>query len=119
MPIKLKRIYDNYSEDDGVRVLVDRVWPRGISKDSAKLDNWMKEIGPTTELRKWFSHDPDKYEAFKQKYKKELESGDQQAELEKLKEITKDHHKDVTLLYAAKDKEHNQAQVLKEILDHQ
>ncbi|WP_099159333.1 DUF488 domain-containing protein [Virgibacillus ndiopensis] len=119
MPIQLKRIYDSYDEDDGVRVLVDRIWPRGISKENAKLDYWMKEVGPTSDLRKWFGHDPGKYEEFKKKYKEELKSGDQQEELEKLKKITKEHNKSIILLYAAKNKEHNQAQVLKEILDHQ
>jgi len=79
----------------------------------------MKEVGPSNELRKWFGHDPEKYMEFKKRYKKELESGEQQAELQKLKRLTKEHDKNLVLLYAAKDKEHNQAQVLKEILDHQ
>ncbi|WP_106495967.1 DUF488 domain-containing protein [Lentibacillus sp. Marseille-P4043] len=119
MPVNIKRIYEDVSSDDGLRVLVDRVWPRGMSKDKAKLDHWMKEIGPSTELRKWFGHDPDKYDAFKKKYKDELASGDQQIELGKLKEITKEHDKNLTLLFSAKDEKYNQAQVLKEILDHQ
>ncbi|MBY7144804.1 DUF488 family protein [Virgibacillus sp. NKC19-3] len=120
MPVEIKRIYDKGStENDGVRVLVDRVWPRGISKEDAKLDHWMKEIGPSNDLRKWFGHDPDKYEAFKKKYKEELDSGKQQEALAELKEITKERDKNVTLLFAAKDEEHNQARVLKEILDRQ
>ncbi|MGY0694723.1 DUF488 domain-containing protein [Virgibacillus sp. FSP13] len=119
MPVNIKRIYEDVSNDDGVRVLVDRVWPRGMSKEKAKLDHWMKEVGPSTELRKWFGHDPDKYDEFKNKYKDELTSGDQQVELEKLKEIVKEHDKNVTLLFSAKDEKYNQAQVLKEILDHQ
>ncbi len=120
MPVAIKRIYDDQdSKDDGVRVLVDRVWPRGISKDDANLDHWMKEVAPSSELRKWFGHDPDKYKEFKDKYKQELKEGKAQEELEKLKQLTKKHDKHITLLYGAKDEKHNQAQVLKEILDHQ
>ncbi|WP_164667523.1 DUF488 domain-containing protein [Virgibacillus doumboii] len=119
MPVNIKRIYDDVRNTDGVRVLVDRVWPRGMSKEKARLDHWMKEIGPSNELRKWFGHDPDKYEEFKKKYKEELENGEQQEELAKLKKLTKEHNKNVTLLFSAKDEEHNQARVLKEILDHQ
>ncbi|PAV31433.1 hypothetical protein CIL05_01905 [Virgibacillus profundi] len=119
MPVQIKRTYEESNKNDGVRVLVDRIWPRGMSKEDAELDHWMKEVGPSDDLRKWFGHDPNKYEDFKKKYKKELESGDQQEELEKLKDITKKHNKNVTLLYAAKDEKNNQAQVLKEILDHQ
>lgn len=119
MPIQIKRIYDDATSNDELRVLVDRVWPRGISKEKAQLDEWMKEIGPSSELRKWFGHDPEKYSEFKERYKKELESGKQQEELYKLKELTKEHDKNILLLYGAKDERHNQAQVLKEILDHQ
>ncbi|GAB3048247.1 DUF488 domain-containing protein [Virgibacillus ainsalahensis] len=119
MPVKTKRIYEDAEKGDGVRVLVDRVWPRGVSKEDAKLDYWMKEVGPSNDLRKEFGHDPDKFDSFKKKYKEELNSGEQQEELEKLKDITKKHNKHVTLLYAAKDEKNNQAQVLKEILDHQ
>lgn len=117
MSVKLKRIYEDASDDDGFRVLVDRVWPRGISKEKAKLDEWLKEIGPSTDLRKWFNHDPDKYDEFKKKYIEELKDGDQKKDLDQLKDIVHDKsNKTVTLLYAAKDEEHNQAQVLKEIL---
>ncbi|WP_077329412.1 DUF488 domain-containing protein [Virgibacillus siamensis] len=119
MPVQMKRIYEEASEDDGLRVLVDRVWPRGMSKEKAKLDHWMKEIGPSSELRKWFGHDPDKFDDFKERYREELGSGDQHEELRKLKELTKQNDKNVTLLYSAKDKKHNQARILKEILDHQ
>lgn len=119
MPVKLKRIYDEKLSDDGARVLVDRVWPRGMSKEDADLELWCKEVAPSTDLRKWFDHDADKYDEFKKKYKEELEHGDQQKALEELKDLVKKHKKDVTLLYAAKDEEHNQAQVLKEILDRQ
>ncbi|WP_100009803.1 DUF488 domain-containing protein [Lentibacillus sediminis] len=119
MPVALKRIYEEAEKDDGVRILVDRVWPRGMSKDKADLDHWIKEVAPSDDLRKWFGHDPDKYQDFKDRYKEEMKSGEQQEALEKLKEITKSEDKDVTLLFAAKDEEHNQARVLKEILDRQ
>ena len=117
MSVKIKRIYEEPHKNDGIRILVDRIWPRGLSKENAKLDDWMKGVGPSSELRKWFNHDPDKFDEFKQKYKEELKSGTQQKELKKLKDITKRHDKKVTLVYAAKDKENNQAKVLKEILD--
>lgn len=113
MTIKVKRIYDDKAEDDGVRVLVDRVWPRGISKENANLDEWLKKIGPTKELREWFNHDADKYEDFKKKYIKELENNDEQnEELKTLEGIVKDARKDVIILYGAKDEKHNQAVVL-------
>ncbi len=117
MPVQMKRIYEETGTTDGIRVLVDRVWPRGISKEDAHLDHWMKEVGPSNDLRKWFGHDPDKYDTFKKKYKEELENGDQQEELQKLKDLTKQHNKNLTLLFAAKDEQYNQARVLKEILD--
>ena len=89
MTIQIQRIYEN-NQSEGTRILVDRVWPRGISKEDANLDFWLKELAPTTELRKWFNHEPSKFEAFKEKYKQELESGDQQEALNKLKEIYKE-----------------------------
>jgi len=119
MPVNLKRIYEEKTADDGMRILVDRVWPRGLSKEDAAIDLWAKDAAPSPELRKWFNHDADKYNEFKQKYKEELKSGEQQDSLEQLKEAAKKHKKQLTLLYAAKDEQHNQAQVLKEILDHQ
>ncbi|MGJ9383854.1 DUF488 domain-containing protein [Salipaludibacillus sp. CF4.18] len=119
MPVQTKRIYEEANRSDGVRVLVDRVWPRGVSKEDAKLDYWMKEIGPSSDLRKWFGHDPDKYNEFKKKYKQELEEGEQQEELKKLKELTKEHNKNITLVFAAKDEQNNQANVIKEIVDRQ
>lgn len=117
MELKLKRIYEDVSEDDGERILVDRVWPRGVSKEDAKLDEWLKNIGPSTDLRKWFNHDPDKYADFKKKYKEELKDGEQQEDWDKLKKIVHQASGTVTLLFAAKDEEHNQAQVLKELLE--
>ena|SRR5690625_2478628 len=114
--VKLKRIYEDKSNNDGKRILVDRVWPRGVSKEKAGLDEWFKEIGPTKELRQWFDHDPEKFEAFAKKYRKELQSGEQKASYDKLKEIEK-NNETITLVFSAKDEKHNQAQVLKDMLD--
>ena len=120
MVIQVKRIYDEPQKKDGIRILVDRIWPRGVSKEDAKVDEWVKEVGPTKELRDWFNHDADKYEEFKSNYKKELhQNEDEKKALEQLKKWTKEHNKEITLVYAAKDEKHNQATVLKEILDHQ
>lgn len=110
--IKIKRIYDEPSNTDGYRVLVDRVWPRGLTKEKADIDVWLKDVGPTTALRKWFNHEVDKWPQFVLKYKAELTAN---AALQTLKEIcTK--HKTVTLLFGAKDVEHNQAVVLQKII---
>lgn len=114
--INIKRIYDSPSTDDGTRVLVDRLWPRGISKEQAKIDHWLKEIAPGNELRKWFGHDPDKWQDFKNKYKTELDNKKEQ--VEKLRAIV-NKNKNITLLYAAKDEDHNNAVVLKEYLKNQ
>lgn len=120
MPVQIKRVYEDAEKTDGLRVLVDRLWPRGMSKEDAHVDEWLKEVGPSKELRQWFGHDPDKFEDFKKKYKKELKNNEeQQEELEKLKDWTKKHKKNITLVFGAKDEINNQAVVLKEILDHQ
>lgn len=108
-----KRIYKDYSDDDGYRVLVDRLWPRGVSKEQAQLDEWCKEIAPSTEVRKWFDHDPDKFDEFMKRYKVELT--DREEVVNYLLEMAT--NKPVTLLYAAKDEEHNHALVLKNFLD--
>jgi uncharacterized protein YeaO (DUF488 family) len=110
--IKIKRIYDPVSEDDGKRILVDRLWPRGLKKDEIKIDEWLKEIAPSNELRKWFSHDPSKWQEFKNKYKKELNIKSEITE--KLRVEAK--KRQVTLLFSAKDVEHNNAVVLKEVI---
>lgn len=111
-PIQRKRVYEDVADNDGYRVLVDRLWPRGVSKERAKLDDWMKEIAPSTELRKWFGHDPDKYDEFKDRYRDELkENDDLVSQL-----LEKSTQKKVTLLYGAKDEEHNQAVVLESML---
>lgn len=109
----IKRIYDVPAAQDGYRVLIDRLWPRGISKGNAHLDEWMKTISPSDELRKWFGHDPVKFQEFKTRYKSELLS--KIDELNHLKELLNSHDI-VTLLYAAKDVENNNARVLEEVL---
>lgn len=110
--LQIKRVYEKPSLDDGYRVLVDRLWPRGISKDKARVDLWLKEVGPSDELRKWFGHDLKKWAKFKKRYQAELKNN---PELKNLKKIIKQHSK-VTLLFGARDVESNQAVVLKEIL---
>lgn len=113
--IELKRIYDPVEQTDGIRVLVDRLWPRGVSKDAAQIDLWLKEIAPSHELRKWFHHDVEKYEEFKERYVQELEQDEEKNE--KVKELVHMLRTEkVTLLYGAKDKEHNQAVVLKDVI---
>ena len=112
--IRIKRAYEPSSTDDGFRILVDKLWPRGVSKEKANLDLWMKEVAPSDNLRKWFSHDPEKWNEFENKYKGELK--DKKEFINKIKEIEKDKGK-VTLIYSAKDKEHNNAVVLENILE--
>jgi uncharacterized protein YeaO (DUF488 family) len=111
--IRTKRVYEKASREDGTRVLVDRLWPRGISKDGAKVDEWLREIAPSDRLRKWFRHDPGRWDRFKRKYMKELES--RRDLREKLKDISKSGT--LTLVYSARDEVHNQAIVLKEFLE--
>lgn len=111
--ISVKRIYEPKSPSDGYRVLVDRLWPRGISKEAAAFDSWMKDIGPSNELRQWFGHDPAKWSDFRKKYRQELKS--KQAMLEELKGLAKKHDT-LTLVYGAKDEKHNQAVVIAELL---
>jgi len=110
--IRLKRAYEPPSADDGARILVDRLWPRGISKTDARLDQWMKEIAPSTELRKWFGHDPAKWQEFRRRYIAELETHRDQ--LEHLCELAITGV--VTLVYSARDEIHNDAVVLREVL---
>jgi uncharacterized protein YeaO (DUF488 family) len=111
--IKIKRVYDLPTKEDGFRILVDRLWPRGISKEKAKVDLWLREIAPSDDLRTWFAHDPEKWDEFKGKYEKELK--DKQELLKKVKQIEKEKGT-VTLLYSAKDVEHNNAVALSFIL---
>ena len=113
MRIEIKRVYEEPGPADGMRILVDRLWPQGLSKERARVDIWLKDIAPTTELRKWFSHDPDKWDEFQIRYRQELKS---KADLlAVLKE--KAAKGPVTLLYGAKDEVHNEAVVLQALLD--
>lgn len=110
---QIKRIYDEPSEDDGYRVLVDRLWPRGVSREEARLDEWMKAVAPSTELRKWFDHEPNKFKDFKKRYETELAE-----KVNLVNELAeKADGRAVTLLYAAKDEVHNHAVVLRDFLE--
>ena len=112
MTIRIKRVYDPPAGDDGRRVLVDRLWPRGLRRDEARIDLWLKNIAPSTELRRWFGHDPDKWREFKTRYFRELKQ--HQDAVDELKKLAKAGR--LTLLYAAKDLENNNAAALKEYL---
>lgn len=112
MNVQVKRIYEEPARDDGRRVLVDRVWPRGISKDRADLDLWCKDVAPSTELRKWYGHDPDKQAEFAKRYRAELRSGPAAAALDDLRGT----RGRLTLLTATKDVELSQAAVLADVL---
>ena len=113
MKVSIKRAYESSHPHDGYRVLVDRLWPRGVSKSRACIDEWWKEVAPSTELRKWFSHDPAKWTAFKQQYTDELE-----ANHEKLARfVSHAGQGPITLVYGAKNIQHNQAVVLKEFIE--
>jgi uncharacterized protein YeaO (DUF488 family) len=111
--IQLKRVYEKPSRKDGLRVLVDRLWPRGLTKERAAVDLWLKDVAPSTELRQWFGHDPARWKEFQSRYRMELK--EKKDALTLLKQKGKDHT--LTLLFGARDKEHNEALVLKKILD--
>ena len=109
--LTIKRVYEQKSAQDGFRILVDRLWPRGVSKEKAGVDVWLKDIAPSDALRKWFGHDPKKWSEFVKKYQEELAKNTQS--LVTLKKLLKEH-KTVTLVYGAKDTQHNQAVVLQD-----
>jgi uncharacterized protein YeaO (DUF488 family) len=113
MRISIKRIYADPARSDGLRILVDRVWPRGVSRDAAAIDLWLKEVAPSTELRKWFDHDPKKWVEFRKRYKAELKASPDHVQ------ALLDHARrgPLTLVYSARDEQHNQAVVLKEYLE--
>ena len=115
--IRTKRIYEVPDVNDGIRILVDRLWPRGIKKESAAINAWEKGIAPSAELRKWFNHDPEKYPEFRRKYMEELDASE---DAERLLGFVNEHLRstNITLLYSAKDEEHNNALVLKDWLSH-
>ncbi|CAA2139022.1 DUF488 domain-containing protein [Hyphomicrobium sp. ghe19] len=110
--LRLKRAYEPPAPSDGVRILVDRLWPRGVSKEKASLAEWEKDIAPSTELRKWFGHDPARWEEFQRRYRAELR---EHADILKhIRALAKSHT--VTLVYSARDEDHNDAVVLKDVL---
>jgi len=112
MSVKSKRVYDAAEAGDGYRVLIDRMWPRGVSRQRAQLDEWARELAPSSELRKWFHHDPERFDEFRSRYREELR--ERRPLLEELRRRERDGP--VTLLYAARDREHNDAVVLEELL---
>ncbi len=112
--IHIKRAYEAPSPDDGARILVDRLWPRGLKKTDAAISQWMKDVAPSAELRKWFRHDPKRWEEFRHRYERELEAKNEL--LRELKDLAKQGP--VTLVYSAHDEEHNQAVVLRDKLVH-
>jgi uncharacterized protein YeaO (DUF488 family) len=112
MAVCLKRAYEEASSSDGYRVLIDRLWPRGVSKEQAHLDEWARELAPSTELRRWFGHDPARFDEFRRRYRVELSAHE-----EKLDELRGRARKGtLTLVYSARDTEHNDAVVLGEVL---
>ena len=113
MNIRIKRAYERPDKEDGTRILVDRLWPRGLTKDKAKIDLWLKEVAPSTELRKWFAHDPAKWAEFQTRYRKELRKNKEQLSLLKHEAA----RGTVTLIYGARDQQHNEAAVLQKLLD--
>ncbi len=114
MSIRVKRVYDDRSPSDGTRVLVDRVWPRGVKKADAGLDDWNKDVAPSTQLRKWYGHDPDKFDEFGRRYREELGSGDAKDGFARLREAAKSGN--LTLLTASKAVDISQAAVLATLL---
>ena len=111
--VRVKRVYEKASKDDGWRVLVDRLWPRGLTKEKVRADVWVKDVAPSDALRKWFGHEPEKWTAFQKKYRAELAK--KKLLVEELRKMEKEHGT-LTLLYGAKDEEHNQAVALAEVL---
>lgn len=112
MNVMLKRAYDPPAEADGKRILVDRLWPRGLARAKARIDLWLKEVAPSTELRQWFGHDPKKWPEFQKRYRAELKNNAALSDLQALS-----RQSDITLVYAARDQYHNEAVALKQILN--
>ncbi|MGW6531718.1 DUF488 domain-containing protein [Streptomyces venezuelae] len=110
LDVQVKRVYDEVSPDDGTRVLVDRLWPRGLSKDKGRLDVWDKEIAPSNELRRWYDHDPERFEEFAERYRHELADEERSTELDRLRTLA--HEGRLTLLTATKDLPHGHVRVL-------
>ena len=116
--IQIKRVYGDWSRRDGLRILVDRVWPRGIRKERARIDEWRKDLAPTTALRQWYGHDPAKWAEFRRRYRAELKHS---AQAKAFKDLLRQERSKmmITLVYSAADQKHNQAVVLKEFLEEQ
>jgi uncharacterized protein YeaO (DUF488 family) len=112
--LRLKRVYEPPEQDDGLRVLVDRLWPRGLAKEKAAVDHWAKEAAPSNELRRWFGHRPDRFEQFAARYRMELDSPEAREEIAAMRAFLRKSR--VTLLYAARDEEMNNAVVLRDVL---
>lgn len=115
IPLHLKRAYDPPAAEDGLRILVDRVWPRGKKKDQLKLESWCKEVAPSAQLRKWFGHDPKKWTDFRKRYEAELKAN-HDGLAAAFKPLIQQHPKAITLVYGARDQEHNHALVLQHYL---
>jgi len=115
LPMKIKRVYDPPATDDGQRVLVDRLWPRGLKREEARVDEWLREVAPSDDLRRWFGHDPARWEEFQARYRQELADDSHKDALEKLREMAR--RGPLTLVFAAKDAEHCNAQVLRAVLE--
>jgi len=113
MQIRLKRAYESQGRQDGTRVLVDRIWPRGVKKADAKIDHWLRDLAPSTELRKWYGHDPQRWPEFRERYFRELKANPEP--VRRLRELAAGGR--VTLVYAARDERHNNAVALKEFLE--
>ena len=111
--VRIKRAYSEASPSDGIRILVDRIWPRGITKKRARIVEWRKDLAPSTSLRKWFGHDPARWNQFRRRYRKELKRS--MEELQKLAYLS--GKQTITLVYSADDEKHNQAVILKELID--
>ena len=112
--IQIKRAYDEALESDGVRILVDRLWPRGVKKEFAKIDWWAKDVAPTPDLRKWYNHEPEKFLEFSARYTEELRDAVHQPSVQKIKDFARQG--EVTLVYGAKDTAHSHALVLEKFL---
>ena len=112
--VRVGRVYDEPEPDDGTRVLVDRIWPRGLTKDKARLDQWFKQVAPSTELRKWYSHDPERFEEFGRRYREELKDAERAPALQHLRELAKSGT--LTLLTATKHAEISEAAVLADLI---
>ena len=110
--IRIKRVYEPPSRDDGTRVLIDRLWPRGLTKEKAAIDHWMKDIAPSAELRKWFGHEPARWEAFRCRYAREIR--DHAEDLARLRSLARS--RPITLIYSARDEVHNDAVVLRDVV---